>query len=897
MPPSSFRRLFSLVVRPPAVEQEVDDEIAFHLDEEARARVALGSSAESAALEARRRFGDINSTRAVLTRLDRERRMQQNRAGWFQDLAQDIGYTFRGFRRQPGFAALVVVTLGLGIGANATMFGIIDRLLVRPPEYLREPGSSGRIYIYRPTIDGPVRIDNQVTYLLFTELRQRAKSLDGIATFWNDEARVVGTGEGARQVGVSLVSASFWGMFEVRPALGRFFGEAEDIGPQGSPVVVLGHGYWQSTYGGDSTVLGRALFIGPRSYTIIGVAPKGFTGVAMHQVSAFIPITAGAFDDGGDYYFRTRNMTWVEILARRKPGVTPQAVTADLTLAFHQYRAADPNIRPENVARARAELGPVLLNRGPEPDDATRVAVWLSGVAVVVLLIACANVANLLLARSLRRRREIAVRLALGAGRRRLLRQLFTESLMLASFGAVAGFFIAHFGGGILRNLLLSGVDWSATPLFDSRVMAFTGIVALVTGLLAGMAPAFHAGATDLAGSLKAGGREGSRPRTRLRSGLLVAQAALSVMLLVGAGLFVKSLRNVHRVDLGYDPSSIVVVQSELRGQRLAPAERAALHERLLERVRAMPGVEHGTMTFGIPFWRSNTNDLFVPGRDSLSRLGSFYQNLVAEDYFETTGTGILRGRPITRQDRAGPARVAVVSQSLASKVWPGADAIGQCVKVGADTMPCSEVIGIAHDVRWGSLGDEDRMQIYEPMSLQDAGTFFARTSDPSALVEPLRRELQRLMPGVGYVRVRRLDTTLEPVLRPWRLGATMFTLFGALALVVASIGLYGVIAYSVAQRTHEMGVRAALGAGRGDLLRLVVGEGIRITVIGIMLGAALSLAVGKFLAALLFGVTAHDPGTFVLVAAVLLGVAAVASVIPAWRAARADPTTALRAE
>jgi ABC-type antimicrobial peptide transport system permease subunit len=240
---------------------------------------------------------------------------------------------------------------------------------------------------------------------------------------------------------------------------------------------------------------------------------------------------------------------------------------------------------------------------------------------------------------------------------------------------------------------------------------------------------------------------------------------------------------------------------------------------------------------------------------------------------------------------------VAVVSQSLASKVWPGADAIGQCVKVGADTMPCSEVIGIAHDVRWGSLGDEDRMQIYEPMSLQDAGTFFARTSDPSALVEPLRRELQRLMPGVGYVRVRRLDTTLEPVLRPWRLGATMFTLFGALALVVASVGLYGVIAYSVAQRTHEMGVRAALGARRGDLLRLVVGEGMRITLIGIVLGAALSLAAGKFLAALLFGVTAHDPGTFVLVAVVLLGVAAIASVIPAWRAARADPTTALRAE
>ena len=897
MPGAGLRRLFQLVGRPDAVDREVDAEIAFHLEEEIRLLIASGVDPDSARLQAVQRFGDLTHTRAELARLDRERRMQQRRVHWLQDLAQDLAYAVRGFRRQPGFAALVIVTLGLGIGANATMFGIIDRLLVRPPEYLREPGATGRIYTFRPTTDGPMQIDNQVTYLLFTELRQRTKSLDGIATFWNDDARVVGTGEGARQVAVSLVSAGFWRMFEIRPALGRFFGEAEDQGPRGTPVVVLGYGYWQSAYGGDSTVMGRSLFIGPRSYTIIGVAPKGFTGVAMRQVSAFIPITAGAFDDGGDYYFRTPNMSWVEILARRKPGVTPEAVNADLTQAYHQYRAADPNVRRENVTRAHAELAPVLLGRGPEPGDVARVAVWLSGVAVVVLLIACANVANLLLARSLRRRREIAVRLALGAGRRRLLRQLFTESMMLAGFGAVAGFFIAHFGGGVLRSLLISEVDWSATPLFDSRVMAFTGMVALLTGLLAGMAPAWHAGATDLAGSLKAGGREGSRRRTRLRSGLLVAQAALSVMLLIGAGLFLKSLRNVHRVELGYDPSKIVVVQTELRGQRLEQAERAELHSRLLERLRAMPGVEHGTMTFGIPFWRSNTTDLFVPGRDSLSGLGSFYQNLVTEDYFETTGTAILRGRPITRQDRAGPARVAVVSQALASKVWPGSDAIGQCVKVSADTMPCSEVVGIARDVRWGSLGDEDRMQIYQPMNLQDAGTLFARTSEPAAIAEPLRRELQRLMPGVGYVNVRLLDTTLEPVLRPWRLGATMFSLFGALALLVSAVGLYGVIAYSVTQRTHEMGVRAALGAGRREILRLVVGEGVRLTAVGVALGVAGAYVVSRFLDALLFGVPVHDAGTFAMVALLLLIVAVLASVMPAWRAARTDPTSALRAD
>jgi predicted permease len=441
-------------------------------------------------------------------------------------------------------------------------------------------------------------------------------------------------------------------------------------------------------------------------------------------------------------------------------------------------------------------------------------------------------------------------------------------------------------------------VDWTTVPLLDSRMLLFAATMVVITGLLTGLLPAWHAGRTDLTVSLKAGGREGSRSRARMQTGLLVLQAAMSVMLLVGAGLFLRSLRNVHSIDLGYDPFRLVVVQPIMRGERLTGPERGALTQRLLDRARTTPGVEKATLTFGVPFWRSNTIDLFLPGRDSLTGLGAFYQNLVAEDYFDATGTTIRRGRPLTLADRSGPARVAVVSETLAEKLWPGQDPIGQCVKINADTMPCTSVVGVARDVRWGSLGDNDRMQIYQPKNLEDSGWLFIRTAgNPARLTEPLRRELQRLMPGAAYVNVRGVSATLDFVLRPWRLGATMFTLFGVLALVVASVGLYGVIAYSVTQRTHEMGVRAALGAKRGDLLRLVVGEGIRITVIGIVLGAAASLALGRFLVSLLFGVSASDPGTFVLVALILLGVAGIASVIPAWRAARADPTSALRAD
>jgi len=879
------------------VEEEIEQEIGFHLDEEIRGLVSAGFTREQAEGEARKRFGSITDTRESLARIDRERRMQERRASKFQDLVQDVGYAFRGFRRQPGFALMVILTLGLGIGANATMFGVVDRLLMRPPAFLKHPDRSGRVYLRRPVPDGAERIDNNISYRRFQEL-SAARSFEAAAAFYDDQQHAVGSGESARRMDVSLVSASFWPMFNISPALGRFFGEDEDRTPGGSPVVVLGYGFWQSEYAGDRGVIGKQLLVGPRPYTVIGVAPNGFNGMSARRVAAYIPITAGAHDEFGDRYFATHNISWLEMLARRKPAMSAEAADAGLTLTFQQSLDAQPENRPEMIARSRAELTSALYQRGPNRSNEARVAVWLAGVAAIVLLIACANVANLLLGRSLRRRREIAVRIALGAGRRRLLRQLLTESSLLALMGGAAGLLVAHFGGGVLQRALLPGVDWSTVPLLDSRMLVFAAAMVVITGLLTGLLPAWHAGRTDLTVSLKAGGREGSRSRARVQTGLLVAQAAMSVMLLVGAGLFLRSLRNVHSIDLGYDPFRLIVVQPIMRGERLTPSERGALTQRLLDRARTTPGVEKATLTFGVPFWRSNTIDLFVPGRDSLTGLGTFYQNLVAEDYFEATGTTIRQGRPLTLSDRSGPSRVAVVSETLAEKIWPGQDPIGQCVKINADTMPCASVVGVARDVRWGSLGDNDRMQIYGPMNLEDSGWLFIRTTGkPALLVEPLRRELQRLMPGAAYVNVLGVSSTLDFVLRPWRLGATMFTLFGVLALVVAAVGLYGVIAYSVTQRTHEMGVRAALGAKRGDLLRLVVGEGIRITVIGIVLGAAASLAAGKFLASLLFGVSASDPGTFILVAVVLLGVAGLASLIPAWRAARADPTSALRAD
>ncbi len=893
-----LRRLFRLVGRPSTVEQDVDQEIAFHLDEETRRLEARGLSPARARAEAVRQFGDIGSARATMERLDREKRMQQRRTNWLTDLTQDIAYGFRGIRRQPGFAALVVATLGLGVGANVTMFGIVDRILLQPPALLKNPGLTGRVYLRRPNGEGGERIDNNISYRRYLDLQRGSRAFAAMAAFYDDESRVIGSGTDARAATVSLVTATFWGMFDVRPVAGRFFGLDDDQAPAGTPVAVLGHRLWRTRFGGDTAVIGTSVRIGPRPYTIVGIAPPRFSGMSMRDVAAFIPLTAGGFDDFGDRYAATHNLSWVEVVARRRAGEAGPAADADLTRAFRQSRAEEPGILAAEVPQSRAELAPVLYERGPKAGSDAQVALWLAAVAMVVLLIACANVANLLLSRSAQRRREIAVRLALGAGRRRLFRQLLTESGILALFGGVAGLVLAQVGGGPLRSALIPDVDWSLTPAFDPRLAGFAALAALVTAALTGIAPAWRAGRPEVVAELKSGDRGGDQPRKRLRVGLLVVQAALSVMLLVGAGLFVKSLRNIHRVDLGYDHRRILVATTDLRGTELKDYERGDLYRRLRERAGQLAGVERTTLSFGIPFWRSNTTDLFVPGRDSLGGLGLFYQNIVADGYFETTGTTIQRGRGLTALDRSGPAAVVVVSETLARNIWPNGDPIGQCIKVDAETAPCSEIVGIAKDVRWGSLGNDDRMQVYQPMRLDDTGVHFVRVAgDPEQLIEPVRRELQQLMPGNGFVTVRWLETTLAPVLRPWALGAAMFSLFGLLALVVSAVGLYGGIAYSVSQRRHEMGIRAALGAEKADLLRLVVGEGLRVTLLGVAIGAAAALAVGRFLAGLLYGVSPADPTTLAGVAVTTLLVAGLASAIPAWRASRADPNAALRSD
>jgi predicted permease len=904
MPIPGLRRLFRVERGTATVDRDLDEELRFHFDMTVEALVKGGMTADQARREAARRFGDVDRHRENLREIDRDRARQRRRVELWGAVTQDVRYALRGLRTNPGLAAVVALTLGLGIGANATMFGIVDRLLLRPPAHLKSPETAHRIYLGR-TFDGEESFTSNISYKRYLELRDGSSSLSETAAFFNTEI-VFGAADEARELRAGMVSASFWPFFDVRPTLGRFFTPEEDRVPEGSPVAVLGYGYWQSKYGASGNVIGKPIRIGRKIYTIVGVAPRHFSGTDMQAIAAFIPITSGANDlfGGGvsdpTRYYTTHNMSWMEMLARRKPGVSVEAATADLTAAVRRSYATASAQRADQV-RPRIVVGSILRERGPQQGRESKVATWLGGVSLVVLLVACANVANISLARAFRRRREVAVRMALGISRGRLMAQLFTESLVLAVLGAAAGLVVAHTGGGVLRATLLPNVEWGST-LADRRVLAFAAAAAVTVGILTGLAPALQSVRCDVAATLKSGGAKAGLHRSRLRTGLLVFQAALSVLLLVGAGLFVRSLRNVRTLDLGYDPDRVIFVSAELRGVPLSDAELAALKRRLVEQARRLPGVENASRTLTVPFMINSIEDLFVPGLDSVNRLGDFYLHAVSSGYFETIGTRILRGRGITDVDRGGAPPAIIVSQSMANKLWPGKNPLGQCVKVGADTMPCSTVVGIAEDIRRGSFDKDEGLQYYVSIDQRRArgggGGLFVRTrGDARRHAERIRHELQRLMPGVSYVTATPLRDILDREVRAWQLGSTMFTVFGGIGLLLAAVGLYAVMAYNTAQRTHELGVRIALGAQARDVVRLVVAGGLRVAVVGVALGAGVALVAGRFIAPLLFNTSPKDPSVFAVVAVTLLATAAAASLVPAWRATRVDPNVALRAE
>lgn len=892
---SELRARWRALVAATDAERELDDEIAFHLEQASRALEARGVPRDEAARRARAAFGGVESAKEAVRDVRGVRGLL--------DFWADVRDAARSLRAHRAFTIGVAGTLALRLGANAAMFGIVDRLMFRAPAGLQAPDRVHRLYV-EATDDGERRRDRSLAYPRFQDFARDARAVERVGAF---QVRRAALGHGAdTHLGlVAVVSASYLEFFDAPPILGRWFTAAEDLPPAGDAVVVLGHAYWRTQFGGRPEVLGQRLQVDRLTATVVGVAPPWFAGVSDRGTpDVFVPMSAFAHALRGPGYERSYNWSWLEVLVQVRPGVTVAAAERDLTSALVQSWRLEAAVqrRQRSVEQERpvVSLSPVPNGRGPDARLDARVSLWIAGVALAVLLIACANVANLLLSRAVGRQRELAMRLALGIGRARLARQLVIEGLLLGILAALGGIVLAWFAGGPLRAVgLPDGED--AAVLTDVRTVGYAALLAIVTGLLTAIVPAWMAGRLDLAEALKSGGRGTTHRRSRLQSTLVVVQAALSVVLLVGAALFVRSLRHAEAHRLGYDVTPLVYAEVNLRGERLDEAAVAALAERLLAAARAMPGVTAVTTAASVPFWSNEARGLYVAGTDDVAALGRFTLQVGTADYFEVTGTRILRGRAFDATDRSGTAPVIVVSEGMARALWPGQDPLRQCVRVGEPTSPCREVIGVAEEAALDDFAAARRYSYYLPVDQYPDGRslqFMVRTSGAvTAVVGALQRGLPPLLPGAAYITARPLAAVVAPQFQGWRFGATMFVAFGGLALVVALLGLHSLIAYESARRAQEFGVRVALGATPARLLALVVGRGAGLAMAGVLVGLGLSLAAAGRFETLLFRQSARDPFVLGGVAVALALLALVASAAPAVRAARVDPTETLRAD
>jgi predicted permease len=867
----------------------------------------------------RRRWRALGDAVALPFRLRAELRREalpHQRTWLMESLRRDLSCAVRGLRREPGFTAFVCVTLALGLGANAAMFGIADRLLLRGPAHVRDSARVVRLYSTEQPPGMRAFTTNTFGHVTSDALRQYATAFEHIATYSAPtvDNAVLGTGPAARPIRLGYASHELFELLGVSPMRGRGFTPAENAPDAASPVVLITETAASAWLGDVEGALGRTLVIDDERFEVAGILPRGFTGPQLGPVDAWIPMNLLSPRVTRDWR-TTWTAQWLQIVGRLKPDVTLEAAGADATAAHRRAYAGDD----KTTAAARLSVAPLRANDAGSDAAEVRVLRWLSGVALVVLLIACANIANLLLARGLRRTREVAVRAALGASRWRLVRLLLFESMLLSLAGGALGLAVAHLVGSIARRVLFANVDWS-TPPVDARVLVASFGLAALTGVLVGIVPAVRASRAGLTDALKTGAREGGGRRSRLRTMLTVAQAALSVVLLVGAGLFVRSLWNVRTIDLGFDPDRVLSVQLTRQTLAAVPEGSARDAERLrrrqffpdvIDQVAGVPGVEHVAAAAGTPFGNRFTVQLRIPGLDTVPRLASGGPSVsaVSPGYFDTMGTRILRGRGFAPGEGRGTEPIAIVSDTMARTVWPDADAIGKCLHIGnpksfppTGMPPCSRVVGIAENTYRGRLREDPVMHYYIPLGQEIQVGFggtelLVRTADRSgAVAADLRRLLTSLDSTIAYVDADSIqEQRLEPQIRPWTIGATVFALSGLLAVIVAATGIYSVMSYLIADRRHEIGVRLALGARTSDIVRLVLRGSLMMAAVGVLLGEAIAAALARFVEPLLFNLSPRDPVVFMSVAGVILSIALVAALAPARRATSIPAADALR--
>jgi len=875
------------------LEREMEEEIAFHLF--MREREGLAAS------QARQRFGN--------TTLIQEQAREMHTFRFLESVEQDVRYAWRGLRRSPGFTAIAVLSLALGIGANTAIFSVTNAILLRllpvdRPEQLRALSWESGPKLAMNNINGQfdddmpnIRKSNAFSYPAYEYLREHNAVFEDMFAFKRCPGlTAIIAGRAERLQDVEMVSGNFYRGLGLRPELGRALTPGDD-NVSAPPVAILSDSYWRRRFGGKPEVLGAAIRLNTHIYTVIGVNPAAFTGFAVGQTpDVFVPLSA-AQDLVPDVPMRDPEMWSIQVMGRSRPGLDDRQGAAALTVALQQAVLA------QLPKKTQADLPKVVLSEGGRNLNRGQFVIFidvLTGTVGLVLLIACANLANLLLARATARSREIAVRMALGAGRRRVIRQILTESLMLSIMGGSLGMLIGYWGKDVIPHMVEEGwnPDHLAVP-FDHHVLLFTAAVSVVAALVFGLVPALRATGPEVSPALKAGGRSASQTRQHLRLGKLLAgsQIALSILLLAGAGLFARTLFNLRAVPPGFNPENLLLASLDPPQERYAGERRAQFFHQALERVRAIPGVIAATEA--MPLLANDVNvTAFVPtghkkteGEDDRASVNS-----VESDYFRTMGIAIVAGRAIDARDTAASPLVAVINRTLAKKAFPGRNPLGETFNDGQ-----IQIVGISADARYSSLREGVPPSFYTAQLQQkgnDETTLHIRTAaNPLTIANAVRVAVAKVDPDVPVYDIRTQTQQIDATLARERMLATLTGAFSSLALLLACIGIYGSMAYAVARRTNEIGIRMALGAKSGEVLGMIVRETVILATVGVVAGLALALAASRITANLLFGLKPNDPGTLAGAAAVMLFVAAAAGWVPARRAARVDPTVALREE
>ena len=857
------------------VEQELNQEVLAYLELLTDMKIAEGLKPEEARRAALIELGGVEQVKEQVREVSIGQKLER--------MFHDLRYGARMLLKQPGFTLTAVLTLGLGIGANTAIFSIVHAVLLRPFPYhapdrlvfLEEKYDAGGFSPSHPNV-----VDWRAQSTLFESI---------VAVRQNESFNLTGAGEPERLQG-RLVSAEFLSMLGVEPMLGRDL-FADDDRPGATPAVILSYGFWRRRFGEDRSVIGRELTLNKQSFTVVGITPADFHFGAEADVTVPIGLSAERFRLRG-------SDPGVDVAARLKPNVSVQQAESELNTIAARLEEQYPQ---SNKGR-RVLVTP--LHEG-FVGDVRRPLLILLGAVGLVLLIACANVANLLLLRSSARRKEMSVRVALGATRRTIVRQLLTESVLLATFGAALGILLALWGTSFIAANLPEGIPRLQEARIDTTVLFFTLAVSILTGLLFGLAPALQASRPNLVEGLKEGDRGASGRRQRLRSLLVVGEIAMTLTLLVSAGLLIQSFRRVLQVDPGFKAENLLTMQVSVNnpdGQQVAN-----FFDELQQRVRNLPGVKFVAVSNGLPFGGANHPGFIVEGRAIEDSKGSGIRYTVSPDYFRTMGIELISGRVFTAEDTRNSQRVIVVDEALVRKHFLSEEPIGKRIRQ-SPASPGLEIVGVVRHVEPYSLGGQAPVsQFYTnfnqtpletlPNSVRRINLLTRTNGDPMSLAPAVRGEIAGLNKDQAVFNIRSMEQILSESVAPRRFSMLLLTIFAVVAMVLASIGIYGMMSYAVAQHTREIGVRMALGAKYGSVLRMVIGQGMKLALAGVAIGLIASLALTRTIKSLLFNVSATDPATFALIALLLTLVALFACWIPARRATRVDPVIALRCD